>query len=624
MKLTRNTNDRNIIINTEQDFQTDLGWQENLTQFEDEVLKDIINPVENYETVRFIHKPYSGSTLPNNLTHTDIWFQFYFLSGSTYVQNYETIGITNRENEMMLRQSTESFFRLEFFKTPLISGDTYEGPTRKNRRLVFTKNLSLPVGEKFFYTTTNSGYYIHIPVFMGSNYKNKENMYLFWFEDETVLEETELIGTDTSNTFFMTAKFYNAKDGSILDFTNRVLTTGTTIDEKNDMYYQVDFDLTGKTYEIFKYTGGTKGSKVGTSGLGNSINFYENGGGTISTQPTIAPTSIPTITPTPLPTHTPYPTIEPTPTPTPIPEVNEASYYLSLERCGDGAVVWSNAVNGAPDDPDFDYNIGTFVYDQNNVYYEVIDFQYFSYNPDLLTSIQIQGTAVGCPTPTPTPTPTATLDPLLPTPTPTSTSVAPSPATATPTPLPPTATPTPTPTPIPFAFTVTTGCTNYEGTGTLSVNITAGGSGSGWYWKIISGPAGYPTGNQINGATVSNLSDGDYAILLSDDAGYQASTNADYTIDCPPPPDVELVVGFIASSLQPTLSQCNSATQITINTLSPTGTFCNFSSITSTTFTSYGQGNNYWLCYQGQYRRIYLAGNGNDDGYPAGNCGTLS
>lgn len=272
MKLTKNTNDTNIIINTEQDFQTNLGWQENLVQLEDEVLKDIINPVDNYETVRYIHKTYDRTISGVTLQQTDIWFQFYFLSGSTYVQNYEAIGITNRENQLMLRQSTESFFRLEFFKTPLLSGNTYEAPTRKNRRLVFTKNLSLPLGEKFLYTNSNSNYKIHLPIFTGSNYRNKENMYLFWFQDDKVLEETNLIGTETGNTFFMTAKFFNAKDGSIIDFNNRVMSTGDTIDERYDMYYQVDFDLTERTYSVYTYSGGTR---VGITFTGTSINFYE-------------------------------------------------------------------------------------------------------------------------------------------------------------------------------------------------------------------------------------------------------------------------------------------------------------------------------------------------------------
>ena len=272
MKLTKNTNDRNIIINSEQDFHTDLGWQDNLVQFEDEVLKDIINPVDNYETVRYIHEKYNRTISGITIQQTDIWFNFYFLSGTTYVQNYEAIGITNRENELMLKQSTESFFRLEFFKTPWISGNTYESPSRKNRRLVFTKNLSLPLGEKFLYSNSNSSYRIHLPIFTGSNYRNKENMYLFWFEDDKVLEETNLIGTDTGNTFFMTAKFYNAKDGSISDFTNKSLSTGTTLDERNDLYYKVDFNLTGKTYIVYTYTGGTR---VGTNLTGTSINFYE-------------------------------------------------------------------------------------------------------------------------------------------------------------------------------------------------------------------------------------------------------------------------------------------------------------------------------------------------------------
>lgn len=322
MKLTRTTNDRNIIINTEQDFHTDLGWQENLVELEDEVLKDIINPVDNYETVRYIHKTYDKTISGVTLQQTDIWFNFYFLSGSTYVQNYEAIGITNRENELMLRQSTESFFRLEFFKTPWISGNTYEAPNRKNRRLVFTKNLSLPLGEKFLYTNSNSSYKIHLPIFTGSNYRNKENMYLFWFEDDKVLEETNLIGTETGNTFFMTAKFYNAKDGSIIDFNNRVMSTGDTIDERYDMYYQVDFDLTGRTYCIHTFTGGTPifhsdcnvSSRRGNNITGTSINFFEKGGGTLYTLPT--PTPTPTSSPTPTPTFTPTPTLTFTPTPT--------------------------------------------------------------------------------------------------------------------------------------------------------------------------------------------------------------------------------------------------------------------------------------------------------------------
>lgn len=391
MKILSNTNDLNIVFNGEQDFKTDLGWQENLAQFEDEVLKDIINPAQNYETVRYIHKPYT-STL--GVEQTDIWYQFYFSSGSTYVQEYEAIGITTIENEFMLRQSTESFFRLEFYKTPsIISGNTLicEPPTRQNRRMVFSKNLSLPLGEKYFYKGDTFGYYIHLPVFVGSNYKNKENMYLFWFDDETALEETDLWGVPTldkyifnntgttesqflfidtykntnnivlptgtttlygvtgqtfdiknttftiekqtdgspkihgMNTFFMTVRFFNAKDGSILNFNNAVFDTTHKVVEQDDMYYQVDFDNYERNYQIYPYNGEKGTNRIG-NGISNSIKFYEFGGGTLlATDCTFSGatgiyTNVAVGTPTPTPTPIPgVPTRTPTPTPTPNP-----------------------------------------------------------------------------------------------------------------------------------------------------------------------------------------------------------------------------------------------------------------------------------------------------------------
>jgi hypothetical protein len=253
MKILRKNIDQNIILNKEDIFKTDLGWQDNAQEMEKELLTNIINPVQNFETVRYIHKPYIGGT---GILQTDILFKFWFISGNTYVQDYEPTGLSARENALMLKQTTESFFRLEFYKTP--NGDS---PNRSNRRLVFAKNLSLPLGEKYYYTTLND--YIFKPVFIGSNYRNKENMYLFWFQDDSALNEETLTG----DTFYMTAKFFNAEDGSITDFTNKPFINGfdepsylsrigTTsnpilfyqrgipnptqeVDEDNDMYYCV-------------------------------------------------------------------------------------------------------------------------------------------------------------------------------------------------------------------------------------------------------------------------------------------------------------------------------------------------------------------------------------------------
>lgn len=258
MKILKITEDVNIIFNPILDINIDLGWEENFKDYEDDVLKKIINPIENYETVRFCHKEYPIPLFPTE-NQNDIWFYFYFLSGTTYVQDYQPVGISLKENAKMLKQSTESFFSLEFYKTPNNSL-----PDRTNRRLVMTKNLTLPLGEKYFNTLINDN--IFIPIFTGSNFRNKENMYLFWFKDDTAFNETELTGT----TFWMTAKFYNANDGSIIDFVKDDIPISTNIDETNDMYYKVILNRTDYSYQIFNFYG----ERFGKSGI-KPITFYE-------------------------------------------------------------------------------------------------------------------------------------------------------------------------------------------------------------------------------------------------------------------------------------------------------------------------------------------------------------
>ena len=274
MKILAKNNDQSIIIPSNQMFKTDLAWTDSAEQMEKEILYEIINPIENYETVRYIHSPYN-QVLPSNdsiFSQTDIWYSFYFLNNSgNYIQNYESVGITFEENSKMLKQSTESFFRLEFYKT-----NNDSSPNLTNRRLVFAKNLSLPLGERIFYTGIPSGStlplndYVYVPVFTGSNYRNTENMYFFWFADDTPFEETNITG----NTFYMTAKYYNAKDGSIIDFVNKSksVNASTPYVEEEDVYYKVIIDRTNYSYIVYLYNG-SLGSRVGS--VNTPINFYE-------------------------------------------------------------------------------------------------------------------------------------------------------------------------------------------------------------------------------------------------------------------------------------------------------------------------------------------------------------
>ena len=115
---------------------------------------------------------------------------------------------------------------------------------------------------------------MYVPVFFGSSMRNKENMYLFWFHDDTVLEETELTGT----TFFMTAKFYNSFDGSKVPFANKEITDTSSIVEEQDLYFQVEMDRTNTPtyhYTISEYNGTSPYTSNRKGMSGDPIKFYE-------------------------------------------------------------------------------------------------------------------------------------------------------------------------------------------------------------------------------------------------------------------------------------------------------------------------------------------------------------
>ena len=90
----------------------------------------------------------------------------------------------------------------------------------------------------------------------------------FWFIDESPFSETNITG----NTFYMTAKFYNSKDGSVMDFTNNTVGINDSVVEEEDLYYKVVIDRTDFSYQVFRFPG-TTGTRIGETG--DPIIFYE-------------------------------------------------------------------------------------------------------------------------------------------------------------------------------------------------------------------------------------------------------------------------------------------------------------------------------------------------------------
>lgn len=263
MKILRKNTDITINLNLDTNFNLDLGREEGLELFEEQTLNKLVNPIENYETDRFQFKPYSGLTGDIDDLQCNIWYNFYFYNlanPQTHIggTNYIYVGITPSENISLIKSVTKCFFRLEFFKVPY-----NQKPSKTNRKLAFSRNISLVSGEKVFYENYNRE--VVLPIFMGSKHRNRENMYLYWFQDQSVLDGTIFTG----DTFYMTAKFFNAKDGTIVNFGNKSIASDGNVIDSDNLYYKVVLNFDDLTYQIYDSTNQPIGY------FNTPINFYE-------------------------------------------------------------------------------------------------------------------------------------------------------------------------------------------------------------------------------------------------------------------------------------------------------------------------------------------------------------
>jgi hypothetical protein len=291
----------NIPINLETKF--DITGQEDLIEkFSDDVLQDIINPVKDYEVSKFIHN-YDDSG-DNGLY---IAASFIDKSGESpfWIDEYYPQGFEERELVLFSNAVKNSFFKLDFFDTT----------SREKQKLQLTKiipiylsNLSIydadydgiadyeddmvdidgdgvddntaggvsgpneqdyidEFGDRFEdsskLTRIDVGTYI-VPNIYSNNVKNNEVSDLFVFKS---------LSTKPFNEFYMSCRFFNAKTGDVVRMTNDPL-VDSGINPKKDFYYKVKLDRQKLTYEIYDYSDGVEGERVGDS-EDNPLMFYQ-------------------------------------------------------------------------------------------------------------------------------------------------------------------------------------------------------------------------------------------------------------------------------------------------------------------------------------------------------------
>lgn len=252
MKIINNKKDVNIIINNIHTNKIDLGWEETFKEYEENVFKEIINPLNNYEMSLF---KFNNYLIDDKYKINDLHFSFYFKKNQ-YLNNYENIDFLNKDIFVNADYFVKSFFRIEYYK---VINDIK--PNKLNRRLVSTKVLNLNDGELFLDTSFNE--MIYKPYFISSNNKNKSINNFYWFEDKTLFENLDY------KTFWISVKFFNSKNGIVYDFTNKEISS--EINETDDIYYKMILN-DNYTYNFFDTNDNLIGNKL------SPIKFYQKNG----------------------------------------------------------------------------------------------------------------------------------------------------------------------------------------------------------------------------------------------------------------------------------------------------------------------------------------------------------
>jgi len=257
--VLNNTNDKELIIPIEIKWDF-TGQDQSIELYEDEVVKEVVGDGYDFEVDRLPHD------IDPTTSKTEINYEFYFYSGgpltsvSSWSIDYLSEGLTTRNLYYFENDFTKSFFKLDFY-------DTVDDKRQVNYLSVIIPTQQGYMTQVLF---NNSNVSIKIPKFTLDYVGDKEGFFIYW------LKKLDFLNI---NTFYMTAKFYNAKTGTFIKMMNTpqgALSPSQTFsfDSIKYFYYRVVVDYVNKCYRVYNFDPITNNSvRVGTST--NPIRWFE-------------------------------------------------------------------------------------------------------------------------------------------------------------------------------------------------------------------------------------------------------------------------------------------------------------------------------------------------------------
>ena len=239
--------DKNLIIPIDIDF-SNLGQEQSIELYEEEVISDIVGLAKDYETTPFVHKGENSNTSIN--------YNFYFYSGSglNTASNWVSTFVNKFSiNEMRFNSEgfSKSFFKLDFYDTP----------TDKRQKNYLTVILNANKSNTTNLSISGQTYSVNYPNYKLDYGMNGFNIY--WLGNYDISK---------INTFYVSCKFYDAKTGSFIRMMNdRQSSFSDPYDFDYTKYFYYKFILNYETYTYQVYDGNNILAGIAS----NPINWFQ-------------------------------------------------------------------------------------------------------------------------------------------------------------------------------------------------------------------------------------------------------------------------------------------------------------------------------------------------------------
>jgi hypothetical protein len=221
-----------------------LGLDQSIDEYEANIIKQVAGTYGDFEVTRFAHAPIAISDpySDNAFEITDIQYEFNFYSGGTldlssnWRNTYMSEGFTPQEIYYYTNNFTNSFFKL----------DLYDNVDEKRQTNYITIIIPTQQGLTMDTIMQRTPVKIKKPYFVLDYVGDKEGFFIYWLKKRNFLN---------IKTFFMSAKFYDAKNGYFTKMMNMpqssIVGNKFTFDSTQYYYYRLELDYEKQNYQVF-------------------------------------------------------------------------------------------------------------------------------------------------------------------------------------------------------------------------------------------------------------------------------------------------------------------------------------------------------------------------------------